>query len=116
MVAAILIPLLFLYFFILTKKENKKYTEQWLAVQYVKKEAILSGIVTSVTGERQRFYYNKYVFVTDIIIKDKVKYSKARHIIPITSTFSPPTIETGSTIHCVGEWEQDVFRFSEYKT
>jgi hypothetical protein len=117
MVAAIVIPILFLCFFIITKRERKEFTEKWLAVHNVEEEALLTGTITTITGEKQRYYYNRYIFVTDLIIKEQQRYKKARHILPITTEFTSPTstFAVGTKIQCVGKWENDIFRFTHFK-
>lgn len=115
MVAAIVIPILFLCFFIITKRERKDFTAKWLAVNNVEEEALLRGTITNITKEKQRYYYNKYIFVTDLVIKEQHKHTKARHIMPITTDFTPPTFTIGTKIHCIGKWENDIFRFTNFK-
>ncbi len=115
MVAAIVIPILFLCFFIISKRERKDFTAKWLAVNIVEEEAILSGTITNITKEKQRYYYNRYIFVTDLVIKEQHKYTKARHIVPITNEITPPTFTHGTKIYCIGKWENDIFRFTKFK-
>ncbi|MCH1623908.1 hypothetical protein [Fredinandcohnia quinoae] len=115
MVTAILIPIIILYFYFLSKRENKSYEQKWLELEDVEKEGIITGRVISKTEEKQRFYYHKSVFVTELQLRNNNIIIKAKRIVPIKENFIPPTIQIGDYIKCTGKWEKEYFHFLQYQ-
>lgn len=115
MVTAIVIPIIIFYFYYLSKKERKKFEEKWDFLNYVKEEAIVSGRVIHKSEEKQRFYYHKFVYVTELQIQSGSKMINAKQIMPIENTFQPPDIMIGDEIKCIGEWEHTYLRFVHFQ-
>lgn len=115
MVAAILIPIIIFYFYFVTKREKKVHEQQWLMVASVKEQAIVFGKVFSLTEEKQRYYQNKYVYVTDILLKDQSKSFRIRRVVPVKEDFVPPQIKVGDIITCFGTWDDNYFKFTRFE-
>jgi hypothetical protein len=113
MVAAIVIPLIFLYFLYITIKERKQQYSKWLNLEHVKEEAYLSGKVIQVS-RNEKFIGKHLVSITTLLLQDKVKVHKAVRKLPKTNSFHPFTIEEGTYIRCYGYWDQDLFIFNRY--
>ncbi|MFS0861358.1 hypothetical protein [Fredinandcohnia sp. 179-A 10B2 NHS] len=114
MVTAILIPAIILYFYILSKRERKKFEENWEALENIKEEAIINGRVINKSEEKQRFYYHKFIYVTELKVKTPTTTVNAKCILPVKEDFTAPTINVGDEIKCIGEWKEDSFRFIHY--
>ncbi|MEH7493268.1 hypothetical protein V7177_13575, partial [Neobacillus niacini] len=66
MVTAVVIPIICLYFYWITRKEMKLNDSKWLASAEVRKEAVLTGEIRSVNREKQRFYYHRYTLLYEL--------------------------------------------------
>ncbi|MGN7298433.1 hypothetical protein [Ferdinandcohnia sp. SAFN-114] len=115
MVTAIVIPLIIVYFYVLSKKERKKYEESWKDLEKVNEEAVIKGRIISKNEEKQRYYYHKFVHVTELKIKTSTGIIKAKRIIPLRGEYKPAQINLGDEISCIGEWTKDHFQFNKYQ-
>ncbi|WP_078547356.1 hypothetical protein [Litchfieldia alkalitelluris] len=115
MVAAIVIPAIFLFFYIKSKKEAKKYHHKWLLINQIDEATEIIGKVQKTTSERQRFYYGKYINETNVIIQRNNTVLYLKRVDPVTTNYQAPNIELGQTYVFKGYWEDDHFRFSTYK-
>lgn len=115
MVTAVVIPIICLYFFLITRKEMKLNDSKWLASSEVRKEAILTGEIKSVTKEKQRFYYHRYILVYEIMLQTETKLVKIRKISPIKNDSKVETFSIGEVIQIYGCWEGRNFHFNEYQ-
>jgi hypothetical protein len=114
MVTAVVIPIICLYFFWITRKEMKLNDSKWLASADVIKEAVLSGEIKSVNMEKQRFYYHRYILVYELTIQTETKLIKAKKIIPIKNHFEADTFTIGEVVRIYGSWQGNHFHFNEY--
>ena len=73
MVTAILIPIICLYFFWLTRKERIENDRKWLETGNVRQEAVVTGEIKGITEEKQRFYYHRYIVVQSIKLQTSTK-------------------------------------------
>ncbi|MFZ7942175.1 MULTISPECIES: hypothetical protein [Bacillaceae] len=115
MVTAIVIPILCLYFYWLTKKEMKEQDERWLDVSNVRKESVIIGEIISITEERQRFYYHRYIFVQTLRLQTATKLITAKKVTPMTKNVKNDSFTVGEVILTYGTWEGSQFLFSEYE-
>ncbi|WP_449539893.1 hypothetical protein [Ferdinandcohnia sp. Marseille-Q9671] len=115
MVTAIVIPVIILYFYFLSRKERKKYEDKWNALENVKEEAVIHGRIINKNEEKQRFYYHKVIVVTELTLKTSSGLIKARRILPLKDDASPLELNIGDDITCIGEWTKDCFRFINHK-
>jgi hypothetical protein len=114
MVAAIVIPLLFLYFLVITIRERKMKYEEYLNLDFIKEEAFISGIVTQIDTKSKAFIGKHYVIITTLLLLNNNQvYYKAVKTSP--SSKGQQTITEGMQIICYGYWEKDVFIFNEFK-
>lgn len=113
MVTAIVIPILCIYFFWITKKEMNRQKEKWLQLENIMEEAIVVGVIKEIREERQRFYYHYYVLVTDLVVQTVHKSVRVRRMIPLYKKVQPVYhYQIGDTVQIFGNWKEDVFLFN----
>jgi len=115
MVTAIVIPIICLYFYWLTKKEMKEQDNNWLSVSNIPKESILAGEIKSINEEKQRFYYHRYIYVQTLKLQTATKLITAKKITPITKNIKLNSFVVGEHIRMFGKWEGSTFLFSHYE-
>jgi hypothetical protein len=117
MVTAVVIPILCLYFYWITRKEMKLNDSKWLASAEVAKEAVLTGEIKSINQEKQRFYYHRYILIYELTLQTETKLIKAKKIIPIRNNIEIEidTFSVGEVIRIYGSWERNHFHFNEYQ-
>ncbi|PLS16560.1 hypothetical protein CVD28_15870 [Bacillus sp. M6-12] len=71
MVTAIVIPIICLYFYYITKKEMREQEAKWHAVGNIREEAAVSGEIVSITSEKEKYYYHRYIYNQHIILRTK---------------------------------------------
>ncbi|MEH7122988.1 hypothetical protein V7122_24165 [Bacillus sp. JJ1532] len=112
MVTAIVIPIICIYFYWLTKKELRESNEKWLKLKNVPEEAIISGTIVNLNESKQRFSYYRYVYVMDIKIKSDHSYWDVKRMIPIDKESIIPQLNKGEMIRVFGNWKEDYFLVS----
>lgn len=115
MVTAVVIPIICLYFYWITRKEMKLNDRKWLASAEVIKEAVVSGEIKSINTEKQRFYYHRYILVYVFTLQTETKLIKAKKIIPLTNNIELDSFSIGEEIRIYGSWERNYFHFNEYQ-
>lgn len=115
MVTAILIPIICFYFFWLTKKEMREHDMKWLETEQVRHEAVLTGEIRSVSEEKLRFYYHRYIYVQELKIQTDSKLIKAKKITPLRKSTKVETFNVGDVIRIYGCWDNNHFHFNDYK-
>ncbi|WP_246197163.1 hypothetical protein [Cytobacillus depressus] len=106
---AIVIPIICIYFFWVTKKELRESHEKWLQLKNVPEEAIISGTIMQLSGNKQRFSYNRFVYVLEMKVQSDYSFVNIKKVIPIEHEVEIPQIKTGETIRAFGNWKQDYF-------
>jgi hypothetical protein len=115
MVTAVVIPIICLYFYWITRKEMKLNDSKWLAAAEVKKEAVLTGEIKSINTEKQRFYYHRYILVYVFTLQTETKLIKAKKIIPLKDNIELDSFSIGEVIRIYGSWEGNHFYFNEFQ-
>jgi hypothetical protein len=115
MVTAVVIPIICLYFFWITRKEMKLNDRKWLALADIQKEAVVTGEIRSIRREKERFYYHRYVLVYELTLQTETKLIKAKKIIPIKNNMEIASFSIGEVIRIYGSWEGNHFHFNEYQ-
>jgi hypothetical protein len=115
MVTAIVIPIICLYFFWLTRKEMEEHDIKWLAAGEVKQEAMLTGEIKSINEEKQRFYYHRYLYVQEIKLQSDSKIVKVRKVTPIRKNIIIEPFTIGEVIRIYGSWRGSYFHFSKFE-
>lgn len=115
MVTAIVIPIICLYFYWLTRKEMKEQDEKWLAVSKIPQESILVGEIKNLTEEKQRFYYHRYIFVQTLKLQTSTKLITAKKMTPLTKNREVHSFTVGEKIRLLGKWEGSTFLFSHFE-
>jgi hypothetical protein len=113
-VTAVVIPILFAYFYYLTKKERRKFYEKWLDIGEVKEEAWVKGVVIEIRERKERYYHHYFVHVIDLVLEDNHKKIIARTQLPATDVVKKPYFQRGETIICYGEWRNELFLFKRF--
>jgi hypothetical protein len=114
MVTAIVIPVICLYFYWLTKKEMKENEAKWANAGRVKHEAIVTGEIKSINEEKQRFYYHRFIYVQTLKLQTPTKLIMVQKITPITKDFQKESFGVGDVIRVIGKWDHSKFLFNEY--
>jgi hypothetical protein len=114
MVTAIVIPIICLYFFWLTRKEMKEQDQKWLSLSNVREEAILTGQISDIVAEKQRFYYHRYIYVQELKLQTEVKLIKIKKVTPLTKNVKISLFTVGETIRVYGMWEGSHFFFNHF--
>ncbi|PLS06429.1 hypothetical protein [Neobacillus cucumis] len=114
MVTAIVVPIICLYFFWLTRKERKEQERKWLEVGEVRQEAVVSGEIKGIVEETQKFYYHRYIYVQTIKLQTSTKVINAIKRTPLTQDRKKDTFTIGETIHLYGSWEGNNFLFNQW--
>lgn len=114
MVTAIVIPVLFLYFYYITRKERKQFYNQWLQIGKVTEEAWVKGTITGIQEKTEHYYYNYKIYVIDLLLQHENEKVTARIQFPAIDSLQKPSFRIGETIICYGEWKNGVFLFATY--
>lgn len=109
MVTAIVIPIICLYFYYLTKKEMKVFHDQWISLDHIHEEAVVTGEVLDIYEEKQRFYHDRYIHCLQITLQSANSRIVAKKLTPIKTGFQIPNIKQGEVISVYGNWESKEF-------
>ncbi|AIM17575.1 MULTISPECIES: hypothetical protein [Neobacillus] len=116
MVTAIVIPIICIYFWWLTRKEIKEHDQKWLALKNITHEAVITGEIKDITEEKQRFYYHRYIFIQTLKVQSESKTITAKKITPITKDMKTDQFIVGNKVRFFGCWEGSTFIFNHYET
>ena len=114
MVTAIVIPIICIYFYVLTKKEMKKQEQKWLEIGQVPLESVISGKIKSISETKQRFYYHRFLYVQEIKLQTNTKLITAKKITPLTKGVIIDTFHSGEMIKAYGRWKNNQFYFNQF--
>lgn len=109
MVTAIAIPIVLAYFYWLTKKEMQANFQEWIKLENIPEEAIVSGKIIEVNEYRERFYYHRYNHVTVLKIKTSLKEITVKKVTPLRKGAVPLRFNEGEIVHLYGNWKQGFF-------
>lgn len=113
MVTAIVIPIIYLYFYWLTKKEMRESYAKWVELKNVPEEAIISGMIVDMNVSKQRYYYYRYVHVLDLTIQSSGKKQwKVKKMTPLMKGSHLPSVNIGDNVHLYGNWKKEFFLVS----
>lgn len=115
MVAAIVIPIIILYFYFITKKDMKEHDRKWLETGQIVQEAVLSGKIKNQTESKQRFYYNRYIYVQEMQLQTETKLITVKKITPLTKNAEILPFQLGERIRIYGRWVDKQFYFNRYE-
>jgi hypothetical protein len=108
-VTAIVIPIIILYFYYLSKREAKKKIESWMSVGTVPEEDKFDGVISNIFTELEQFYHGKYVWHCELKVKTESSVVKVIMRKPYVDNFNSPPLQRGRTITCNGKWKDGVF-------
>jgi hypothetical protein len=114
MVTAILIPIICIYFYWLSKKELKQNDQKWLGLNEITEEAVLNGTILQIHEHKKRFYYHRYIHVVEIKLQTETKTLNVKRIIPYIKPIEPVPLKTGDQVKLYGNWKENDFHFLRY--
>lgn len=109
MVTAIVIPIVLAYFYWLTKKEMQSNYLEWIDLENIPEEAIVSGKIIEVTEYKERFYYHRFNHITVLRIDTGAKELTVKKVTPLRKGSVPPHFNEGEMVHVYGNWKQGFF-------
>ncbi|WP_226087307.1 hypothetical protein [Mesobacillus sp. S13] len=109
MVTAIVIPIVLAYFYWLTKKEMQANFQEWIQLENIPEEAIVSGKIIEVTEYKERFYYHRYNYIIVLKINTGSKELTVKKVTPLRKGAIPPLYTEGEMVHLYGNWKQGFF-------
>ncbi|RSD28140.1 hypothetical protein [Mesobacillus subterraneus] len=109
MVTAIVIPIILAYFYWLTKKEMQENYQEWLNLEDIPEEAIITGKILEIHEHKERFYYHRFNHVTVLKIMTDSKQVTVRKVTPVRKGASIPIFQKGDVVHLFGNWKQGYF-------
>lgn len=112
MVTAVVIPIILLYFYWLTRKEMKHKEEEWLKIGDVIEEAYISGKIISAQNEVSRYYYHRQILVQELTLQCDTKIIKAQKRLPYTTKTKVETIPEGENVKLYGQWDKQSFLYN----
>lgn len=113
MVTAIVVPILIVYFYWVTKKEAKKQKERWKNLTKVPSESRLEGKILFIHTEKKRFYHQLYALETTCRIQNYTRIVTVVYKQPYTPSSASPDLSNGDMLLAVGSWEGEVFLAGE---
>ena len=113
MVTAIVVPILIVYFYWVTKKEAKKQKERWKNLTKVPSESRLEGKILFIHTEKKRFYHQLYTLETTCRIQNHTRIVTVVYKQPYTPSSASPDLSNGDMLQAVGSWEGEVFLAGE---
>lgn len=114
MVTAIVIPIICLYFFWLTKKEMNENETKWRNLSTIREEAIVTGRVKTISEERQRYYYHRYIYVQELLIQTDSNAIRVKKITPLTKDCKIEPFQAGDDYIFYGQWNEGHFLCNRY--
>lgn len=117
MVTAIVIPIIIIYFYIISKRELQSHTEQWLALEQVYEEAIVTGKIHQINIRKERFYYHRYVHIVELTLINNQTTTLVSKITPIVKGkfLTNDDFQLGNEVRVYGNWKEGHFRFGRYE-
>ncbi|WLR53609.1 hypothetical protein LC048_13865 [Mesobacillus subterraneus] len=109
MVTAIAIPIVLAYFYWLTKKEMHANFQEWIKLEDIPEEAVVSGKIIEVTEYKERFYYHRYNHVTVLRVNTGFKEITVKKVTPLRKGSFPHRFKAGEIVHLYGNWKQGYF-------
>jgi len=115
LVTAIVIPIICIYFYYISKKEIRIHTEKWLALEDVYEEATILGKIQQISERKERYYYHRYVHVLEITLVSNNTANVVTKLTPIAKGKDLSyDFQIGDTIRVYGNWKEGYFRFKRY--
>jgi len=113
MVTAIVIPIICLYFYWLTKREMKAQEQKWHSIGQVSEEYVVKGKVISVNGEKQKFHFSRHIYVYTLVILADRRRITAIKSFPVKGNQIPTlSVNTEDTVLVYGGWREHQFMIS----
>jgi hypothetical protein len=112
MVTAIVIPIVLAYFYWLTRKEMQENYEEWIKLEDIPEEAIVSGKIIDVSERKERFYYHRFNHITIMKIHTGVKEINVKKVTPLRTGVRIPVFKAGEVVHLYGNWKEGQFSIS----
>ncbi|WP_108669816.1 hypothetical protein [Peribacillus acanthi] len=108
MVTAIVIPIICIYFYFLTKREMKQNKTRWLESGQVKEESVLVGVIENISHHKERYYRNHFVMITKLQIRSNEKLHVVQFTTPMTNDWELPPLKNEQYVTFYGTWNQSI--------
>ncbi|MDF2556199.1 MAG: hypothetical protein K0R71_27 [Bacillales bacterium] len=109
MVTAILIPLICIYFYWLTKKEWTLKKKEWENAGTIPEHSRLIGEIQTITIESEKFYMGLYLIVFILEVKHNGKTTKAMKKLPVGSEQHHFEEFLYQKVALYGKWDGPIF-------
>lgn len=109
MVTAIVIPIVLIYFYWLTRKEMHENYDEWIKLEDIPEEAIVSGKIIDVSERKERFYYHRFNHIFILKIQTGVKELIVKKVTPLRKGARIPVFKEGEIVHLYGNWKEGQF-------
>jgi hypothetical protein len=109
MVTAIVIPIILIYFYWITKKEMQANYEKWIKLEEIPEEAIVSGRILEINERKERYYYHRFNHITILKIHTGVKDLTVKKVTPLRKGAIIPKFQEGEAVHLYGNYKEGQF-------
>lgn len=114
MVTAVLIPIICIYFYLVSKKELKENEKKWLNLTNLHEEAIVSGKIISLNESKKRFYYHRNIQIVQIQLQTETKIIQVQRVVPYTNQKTDLPFIIGDRVRLYGNWQENEFHFLRF--
>ncbi len=116
MVTAIVIPIIIIYFYLISKRELQFHTDQWLRLEQVYEEAVVTGKVHQINITKERYYYHLYIHIVELKLIHNGTTTVVSKITPIIKgKILTNDFQIGDEVRVYGNWKDGHFRFGRYE-
>ncbi len=109
MVAAIVIPILFIVFYFIVKRNNASYEQKWKEVGKIREQITLTGNLERFFVEKKRFYQHRYIWHVQLYLKENKNVIKVIFEKPAQTDELPIQLSINEKVKCYGHWDQKTF-------
>lgn len=112
MVTAIVIPIILIYFYMVTKKEMQENYVEWMKLEEIQEEAIVSGKILEVHERKERYYYHRFNHISIVKVHTGVKELTVKKVTPLKKGAVIQKFQVGEAVHLFGNWKEGQFSIS----
>ncbi|MBU8907145.1 hypothetical protein [Desertibacillus haloalkaliphilus] len=109
LVAAIVLPALFLTFFIIVKRDQKEHIKKWEQIGTIEEAKVLSGQVSRFHIDKKRFYQSMFIWSIELMISNDAGQHKVIIEQPMKQENQPLTVKANDLVVAFGQWQGDYF-------
>ena len=110
LVTAIVIPILFLCFYFIVRKEKRKQLESWKALNQQEETDIIKGQIDNIYTEKKRYFQQLFLWKTTIHVIDGNQKYTIIYEKPADKKEATLRLSKRDYVACYGSWYQNVFQ------